>query len=267
MQTATHLSPPTARRHRQMELTPWQWKLCGFLLLATALSYLDRQALSVVAPVVANDLSLDNEKLGRLLSAFFYTYAAMHIGVGWVLDRYNLKYTYGAFVALWSVAQMLAGFARGFGELFACRLLLGAFETAGQTGAARITTEEARLVERLDEAADLLGRRRLAVTGAQDLLDLGHRVLAVEERDQVEQRERKHRHLVGEPRGIAERDPALAVLLDGKRIEHPEPWLVVHRVITHVAGGVRGDQTRGERVAAPPFPVPPAWKKFRADAA
>lgn len=138
MHPATPLIHPAAPGRRRIDLTPWQWKLCGFLLMATALSYLDRQALSVVAPVVAGELKLDNEQLGRLLSAFFYAYAAMHIAVGWILDRYNIRVTYGLFVALWSGSQILAGFARGFGELFACRLLLGAFETAGQTGAARI---------------------------------------------------------------------------------------------------------------------------------
>jgi len=142
--TLPQATPPAAAAapaqpgRRRIELTLWQWKLCGFLLMATALSYLDRQALSVVAPVVAGELKLDNEQLGRLLSAFFYAYAAMHIAVGWILDRYNIRFTYGLFVALWSCSQILAGFARGFRELFVCRLLLGAFETAGQTGAARI---------------------------------------------------------------------------------------------------------------------------------
>lgn len=123
---------------RRAGLSLWQWKLCGFLMTATALSYLDRQALSVVAPLVAGDLGLNNEQLGRLLSAFFYTCAAMHIAVGWILDRYNIRFTYGLFVALWSLSQMLAGFSRGFRNLLVCRLLLGAFEAAGQTGAARI---------------------------------------------------------------------------------------------------------------------------------
>lgn len=135
-QTADAREP--GMRHERAGLTPWQWKLCGFLLLAAALSYLDRQALSVVAPVVAAELRLDNEQLGRLLSAFFYAYAAMHIPVGWLLDRYNIRFTYALFVAFWSCSQILAGIARGSGQLFACRLLLGAFETAGQTGAARI---------------------------------------------------------------------------------------------------------------------------------
>jgi MFS transporter, ACS family, hexuronate transporter len=127
----------------------WPWKVCVFLLFATALSYLDRQALSVVAPVVAGELGLDNAGLGLLLSAFFYAYSAMHIPVGYLLDRYNIRRTYALFVALWSVSQMLAGLTRGLGELWAARFALGAFETAGQTGAARII---ARILPARDRA-------------------------------------------------------------------------------------------------------------------
>lgn len=116
----------------------WPWKVCVFLLTATALSYLDRQALSVVATVVQKELALDNAQLGLLLSAFFYTYALMHIFVGWILDRYNIRLTYGLFVGLWSLAQIGCGLAQGFAGLFTARMFLGAFETAGQTGAARI---------------------------------------------------------------------------------------------------------------------------------
>jgi predicted MFS family arabinose efflux permease len=116
----------------------WPWQVCVFLLFATALSYLDRQALSVVAPLVSRELSLDNAELGLLLSAFFYSYAVMHLFVGWILDRYNIRVTYALFVALWSLAQIASGLARGFGGLFTARLFLGTFETAGQTGAARI---------------------------------------------------------------------------------------------------------------------------------
>lgn len=49
----------------------WPWTVCLVLLMATALSYLDRQALSVVAPVVRGELEFDNAQLGLLLSAFF----------------------------------------------------------------------------------------------------------------------------------------------------------------------------------------------------
>lgn len=116
----------------------WPWRVCLFLLTATLLSYLDRQALSVVAPKVSAELNLDNAQLGLLLSAFFWTYALMHIFIGYILDRFDIRSTYALFVGLWSLAQIGCGLVSGFTGLFTGRLFLGAFETAGQTGAARI---------------------------------------------------------------------------------------------------------------------------------
>jgi MFS transporter, ACS family, D-galactonate transporter len=116
----------------------WPWQVCFFLLLAVCLSYLDRQALSVVAPLVIREMNLDNASLGLLLSAFFWSFALMHLVVGWALDRFNIRFAYGLCVALWSCAQILSGVSNSFATLFTARLLLGTFETAGQTGAARI---------------------------------------------------------------------------------------------------------------------------------
>jgi MFS transporter, ACS family, hexuronate transporter len=116
----------------------WAWKVCLFLLFATALSYLDRQALGTVAPRVLADLKLDKAQQADLLAAFFWSYGLGHLVVGWVLDRGNIRFRYAAFVALWSLSQMTAGLAQGFSSLFGSRVALGAFEAAGQPGAARI---------------------------------------------------------------------------------------------------------------------------------
>lgn len=116
----------------------WPWQVCVFLMLATALSYLDRQALSIAAPVIRQELRLDNAQLGVLLSAFFYSYSLMHLVVGYILDRYNIRVTYALFVLFWSISQAAAGLVRGFEGLFAARVLLGGFEAAAQPGAARI---------------------------------------------------------------------------------------------------------------------------------
>jgi MFS transporter, ACS family, hexuronate transporter len=138
-------APPTeaaaAKGHR------WPWIVCVVLLFATLISYLDRQSFSVIAPVVRDELSLDNERLGVILSAFYLAYGIMHLFVGYFLDRYNIRWTYAAFVFLWSLAQMATGFARSFGTLYACRFGLGIFEAAGQTGAARII---ARIIPKAD---------------------------------------------------------------------------------------------------------------------
>lgn len=116
----------------------WPWKVAVFLLFATALSYLDRQALNVVAPLVKEDLRLDNAQLGALFSAFLLAYGVMHLFVGFFLDRFNIRVVYVVFVALWSVCQVVAGLVRSFEGLRAARFGLGTFEAAGQPGAARI---------------------------------------------------------------------------------------------------------------------------------
>ncbi|MCI0625760.1 MAG: MFS transporter [Acidobacteria bacterium] len=149
-----HLDEVSARTMTAPQVSPgptrlWPWMVCLFLMGATGLSYLDRQALSVVAPVVRAELAIDNARLGLLLSAFFYSYALMQLAVGWILDRFNIRFTYGAFVALWSLAQIGCGLARDFAGLFTARLFLGGFEAAGQCGAARII---ARIVGPRDRA-------------------------------------------------------------------------------------------------------------------
>ncbi len=128
--SANSTSPEKIRR--------WSWIVCTVLLFATLISYLDRQSFSVMAPVIGEEMSLDNERLGVVLSAFFLAYGVMHLFVGYFLDRFNIRWTYAAFVLLWSTAQLLTGFAQAFTTLFACRFALGIFEAAGQTGAARI---------------------------------------------------------------------------------------------------------------------------------
>jgi ACS family hexuronate transporter-like MFS transporter len=129
---------PHERRRAMTRSLWWPWKVCVFLLFATGLSYLDRQALSIAAPLIRGELKLDNAQLGILLSAFLYSYSFMHLVVGWILDHFPLRITYALFVICWSMSQALAGVARGFGSLFGARLLLGGFEAAAQPGAARI---------------------------------------------------------------------------------------------------------------------------------
>src|SRR3990167_7272575 len=74
--------------------------------------------------------------------------------------------------------------------------------------------EKAVRVERPRGALDRLGRHRRAVAPPERGLDLGHRVLAVEEGDDLEEARRQQDDRVGVARRIAKRDAALAVVLD-----------------------------------------------------
>lgn len=115
-----------------------RWLLCLLLLAATTLNYLDRQTLSILAPFIQQDLGLDNEALGWTFSAFYYAYTLAQFGVGAVLDRTHLGWSYSLAVLAWSGAAALTGLARSFGALLSFRILLGVAEAANWPAAMRI---------------------------------------------------------------------------------------------------------------------------------
>ncbi len=116
---------------------PRAWAICGVLFLATVLNYMDRQTLSMAAPLIQHELSLDNSHIGILFSAFFYSYGLMMAVTGWILDRVSVRFGYAVSVLVWSAAGALTGVVTNFSGLFGCRLLLGAGEAANWPAALR----------------------------------------------------------------------------------------------------------------------------------
>jgi ACS family hexuronate transporter-like MFS transporter len=98
---------------------------------------MDRQTLSMAAPLIQRELSLDNSHIGMLFSAFFYTYGPMMAVTGWILDRVSVRFGYAVSVFVWSLAGALTGLTTNFGGLFGCRLFLGIGEAANWPAALR----------------------------------------------------------------------------------------------------------------------------------
>ena len=117
-----------------------KWGICILLFLATTLNYLDRQTMAILAPTIQDEMSLDNTALGWLFAVFYYTYAFSQFGVGTLLDRSNLRWTYGWAVVAWSASCALTGLAGGFAGLVLFRLLLGVTESANWPAALRVVS-------------------------------------------------------------------------------------------------------------------------------
>lgn len=115
-----------------------KWTVVVFLLLATTLLYLDRQALALLAPTIMGELAINKEQWGRLLSLFYYAYTIAQFIIGGVLDRMNLRWAYGVGVLLWAGAVALTGTSQSFVQLMLCRVLLGVVESFNWPGAMRI---------------------------------------------------------------------------------------------------------------------------------
>ncbi|MBK9166225.1 MAG: MFS transporter [Bryobacterales bacterium] len=102
-----------------------RWWVCGLLLLATILNYLDRQVLSLTAEKIIDEFGVTKEGFGMVLSAFRYSYAVMQIAGGWLVDSAGVRWLYPGAVGLWSVAGMLTAAVSSIGGLAGMRFLLG----------------------------------------------------------------------------------------------------------------------------------------------
>jgi ACS family D-galactonate transporter-like MFS transporter len=109
-----------------------RWWIIILLALACVIAYVDRVNLSfaIIDGDFKNFFHIDNTQRGLLNSAFFWSYAALQIPAGWLVDRYGSKYPLAISFAVWSTLTAVSAAVTGYSALFAVRLLLGVGEAA-----------------------------------------------------------------------------------------------------------------------------------------
>jgi len=117
----------------------WKWYICSILFLATVLTYLDRQTMALLAPLIKGEFDLDNEQWAGLLAAFRWTYAFVQIPAGYVVDRFPVRIVYALAVGLWSAAGAAAALVGGPRALAWTRRVLGVGEAFNWPCALRVT--------------------------------------------------------------------------------------------------------------------------------
>jgi sugar phosphate permease len=68
-----------------------RWLIIWMCFLANAVSYIDRANLAIAAPAIRAELGIDAAAMGLVLSAFFWTYAAMQLPAGWFIDKLGVR--------------------------------------------------------------------------------------------------------------------------------------------------------------------------------
>jgi ACS family hexuronate transporter-like MFS transporter len=117
----------------------WKWSVCGLLLLATMVNYMDRLTLNQMATPIKQHFHLGDREYGQLEAAFGVAFALGAILAGWMVDRWNVRWVYPAAVVVWSMAGFVTGLTQTFASLLACRFLLGLAEAANWPCALRTT--------------------------------------------------------------------------------------------------------------------------------
>ena len=118
--------------------TSHRWALVAVASLAMALSFLERQTLSVLAPTVTKALGLSNAQYGWASSAFALAILAATPLSGFLLDRFGVRRGLFFTVLLWSLVSAAHGLAAGFGSLLLLRVLLGLTESPTTPGALHV---------------------------------------------------------------------------------------------------------------------------------
>jgi MFS family permease len=104
-------------------------RLVATVAALNVLSYLDRQLLVALAPLLMAELALSRAQIGLLVGfSFIVVFALGTLVVGVAADRRSRPRLMAGGLAAWSVATALTGTASGFASLAAWRALVGVGE-------------------------------------------------------------------------------------------------------------------------------------------
>lgn len=112
-----------------------RWAIALVATFTMAISYVDRQVLSVLAPTVTKALSIDEAQYGVLASAFSVAYLVGAPLAGRLIDHVGARRGLLAAVVLWSAIAAVHAIVPGFAILFLLRIALGLAEAPSFPGA------------------------------------------------------------------------------------------------------------------------------------
>ena len=133
----------------QTRSAAWKWWVCGLLLFASMINYMDRQTLANAAVRITTQFGLKQEQYGNLELVFGWAFAVGSVVFGIWVDRASVRWVYPIVLVLWSATGFATGLVESYDGLLICRTLLGLFE-AGHWPCAIKTTQ--RLLDPKDRA-------------------------------------------------------------------------------------------------------------------
>ena len=95
------------------------------LCLIAAIAYISRNAISVPAKLIQEELGINSLQMGWVMSAFFWSYALSQVPSGWIGHIWGTRRALTVFAILWSIATAFTGVVVGFWTLIMARLIFG----------------------------------------------------------------------------------------------------------------------------------------------
>lgn len=118
-----------------------RWVALAFAFVATVINYLDRQTLSVMAPILLAQFHISAVTYSQIIFVFMLAYTLMNGVSGRLLDWMGSKAGYALTMALWSGAEMLHALTAGALSLGWFRFLLGLGEAGNYPAGVKVIAE------------------------------------------------------------------------------------------------------------------------------
>ncbi len=143
-------APPTAHSWPRRNL---RWFVAGMLCLVTILNYVDRQTLSVIAPILSRPpeqggFGMTPEQYGYVTTSFLIAYVLGQALGGVVMDKLGTRIGFSLILAWWSIATICHRFANGVMGFAFWRAMLGLGEAGNWPGAIKAISEWFPMKER-----------------------------------------------------------------------------------------------------------------------
>ena len=114
-----------------------RWAALALVFGAAMLNYMDRQALALLKPELAEQFDWSDSDYAHINSGFQIATIASMLAVGWLVDRAGLRAGYAIGVGGWSLAQMAHVAVTSVTGFFSVRVVLAVFEAVNLPAAVK----------------------------------------------------------------------------------------------------------------------------------
>ncbi len=126
---------------RRISTGNWRWVVCALLFFATAINYMDRQILGLLAPTLQREIGWSETQYAHIIVAFQAAYAIGLVAFGRWIDSIGTRTGYSLSVAIWSLAAAGHALVRSVFGFGAARFALGLGEAGNFPAAVKAVAE------------------------------------------------------------------------------------------------------------------------------
>ena len=118
-----------------------RWRILALLFFATVINFVDRQTLSIIAPVLTKEFGMSSTQYGMIVAFFQLGMMLGEFPMGMLMDRWGARRGFTFAIVWWSLASAMHGLANSVLQFSFLRFWLGTGECGNFSGSTKVVGE------------------------------------------------------------------------------------------------------------------------------